>query len=153
MACNLRKSMSVLFAIWITYLATSDSNSNENYMKTRRITRGSRTTVNLALPKYTGEFSSICTSLLSFNIVAQYQFSSILSQFPLWQKQIMQKQMRKISTLLIPEGKTYLHHPRRLLLPHHCLLFQSSISLNFLLLLQELVFTGDAAPQTMLLIQ
>lgn len=70
MARSLWNSMPMLFAIWITYLATSSSNSNENYMRTRRIIGGSLPIGDEIVPKYPGEFLSISMPLLFFIIIA-----------------------------------------------------------------------------------
>lgn len=65
MAYNARDSISVLLALWIAYLATSDSNTNKNYIRNQKITGGGRAIVDQVLPEYTGELFYICMSLLS----------------------------------------------------------------------------------------
>ena len=65
MAYNARDSISVLLALWIAYLATSDSDTNKNYIRNQKITGGGRAIVDQVLPEYRGELFYICMSLLS----------------------------------------------------------------------------------------
>ena len=58
MARSLWNSMSLLFAVWITHLATSSSNSNENIMRTRRIVVGNQPIGDQTSSKYTGDRST-----------------------------------------------------------------------------------------------